>query len=143
MNRNKNYYDRYPTCNNVFNIRKNNIITHSECPLGMKGLQGGMVRPDCLDDKCRQCIHYAERKSDLFSVDESLADNYKETQLKELVNNKKIKQKISNTSFLYNDIMINNDDKVYFNNHCHERISQKTKRENKLEAKKIKATDIL
>lgn len=137
-----NYFDKFPRCAHVFNVTHNENIIFSECPYGMKGLQNAGARPDIENDLCINCPSFKERQTRIFSVDETGKENYKEVQLKDMILNKKLKDKRHNHSYLYNDIMIHKEDKEYFDTQCRGKISKECKKKNKEEAKKVKATDI-
>lgn len=136
----KNYYSNYATCDNVFNIRRNNAIIGSECPFGMKGLQNGITFTECSTDLCERCSHYTNRKADIVCVESSSKDRYKERKIKDMLFNKKRENQKNKKSYLYNEIMINQEDDKFFQKQCRDEkvIRNKDSKDNKT----IKLTDI-
>lgn len=137
-----NYFDKFPRCAYVFNVTHNENIIFSECPYGMKGLKNAGARPDLKHDLCSDCPSFKERLTRIFSVEEAGKEKYKEGQLKNMILNKKLKDKNVNRSYLYNDIMIHDEDRDFFDAQCRGTISQESRKRNIEEARKVKATDI-
>ena len=62
--------------------------------------------------------------------------------LRKVIDENNYKKRHKNQSYLYNDVMINSEDKKSFVRNCKTKISKKQKEINKKEGKTIKLTDI-
>ena len=132
---------KYMSCGNVFNVTMRDNKIRSECVFGVRGAADAASCSAC-EKKCETCNSYVERDIRMQSVDISQIEQHKAKMLKVMLEDKNRKKKINNHSYLYNDVMIHSEDKNYFDAQCKEKLSKKSKKDNKKEGKKVNFTDI-
>ena len=132
---------KYITCGHVFNITVNDNKIKSECPFGAFGTIDAL---QCLNnnDVCDNCHNYIDRIVRISSIEKKNIESYKEKILRKVIDENNYKKRHKNQSYLYNDVMINSEDKKSFVRNCKTKISKKQKEINKKESKTIKLTDI-